>query len=316
MTRCCSPPTGILDTTRVLTPLPAPPVVSPFASLLNPSSASVSRTEAGAHLARHTADVLGGAALESTLVRRWTYRSTGPVERGSAPRRVEVEFELDNEGELPTVREMKVVGSEVRVVRENKVDVMVPTGCVLLSLPLSFNQLTKQRLTDEPSSLQCPGRPVLDEHDDRRLARRVPERSVRPLSLLRSHAPRHALALTSTHSLARSDERTMTFHAQPPLRLSLLGDSFMLDTDHVVRRTVITPAPSTSSTDDKAEDARSNLVTVQEAWHSLMKDAARGTDVFALVGEGDVGALQADGSWKRGLEEVERRCLGRGSGFK
>ncbi|GAA5889822.1 hypothetical protein JCM8208_001141 [Rhodotorula glutinis] len=265
-----SPPTGILDSTRVLVPLPAAPTVSPFASLLNPASASISRTDAGAHLARQTADVLGGPSLESTLARRWTYRSTGAVKRGDAPRRVEIEFELDNEGELPTVREMRVVRSEVRVVRENKVDVMVPTGAQDAQFSMSATTVVSP-----------------DEY---------------PTSL---------------------DERTMTFHAPPPVHLSLLGDSFMLDTDHLVRRTVITPAASPSSSSsspspspDDTADAPSRLVTVQEAWHSLTRDGTRGTDVFALVGEGDVRTLQSEGTWKRGLEEVERRCLGRGSGVK
>ncbi|GAA5841183.1 hypothetical protein JCM9279_000569 [Rhodotorula babjevae] len=258
-----APPIGILESTRVLTPLPAAPIVSPFASLLNPASASISRADAGAHLARQTADVLGGPALESTLVRRWTYRSTGAVERGSAPTRVEVEFVLDNEGEVPTVREMKVVGSEVRVVRENKVDVMVPTGAQ--DAQFSMSSTTVISPDEYPTCL---------------------------------------------------DERTMTFHAQPPVHLSLVGDSFLLDTDHLVRRTVITPAPSSTAADQADDDAPSSLVTVQEAWHSLTRDGTRGTDTFALVGEGEVGALQADGSWKRGLEEVERRCLGRSSGAK
>ncbi|KPV77387.1 uncharacterized protein RHOBADRAFT_51248 [Rhodotorula graminis WP1] len=263
-----SPPTGILDSTRVLDPLPAAPTVSPFASLLNPASASISRTDAGAHLARQTADVLSGPALESTLVRRWTYRSTGAVEKGAAPRRVEIEFELDNEGELPSVREMRVVRSEVRVVRENKVDVMVPTGAQ--DAQFSMSSTTVISPGEYPTSL---------------------------------------------------DERTMTFHAPPPIHLSLLGHSFMLDTDHLVRRTVITPAASSStsasaSRDDGADAPATSLVTVQEAWHSLTRDGTRGTDVFALVGEGDVRGLQGDGTWKRGLEEVERRCLGRGSGVK
>lgn len=77
--------------------------------------------------------------MESSVERRWTYR---PLVRGAATadekklalaERVEVAFELVDTGSVPPVREMVVTKTEVKVVKENKVDLMVPTGYVRLS---------------------------------------------------------------------------------------------------------------------------------------------------------------------------------------
>ncbi|BGP39014.1 hypothetical protein JCM10450v2_002971 [Rhodotorula kratochvilovae] len=250
-----APPTGLLRSTRVLTPLPALAAPAPFASLLSPISDGASIAADAAHAAAQLTDVQAGPALESTTLRRWVYRATGPARRGDATKRVEVEFELENDEETPAVREMRIRRSEVRFVRENKVDVMIPTG----SQDAQFSMAATTVLS--------------------------PDAYPREL-----------------------DERTMTFHGPNPVHLRLDGTDYLLDTDHLVRRTLITPPASSSSS---AAAYPTTLPTVQEAWHSLTRDGTRGTDVFYAVGRDSVRALQRDGHWKRGLEEVEKRCVGR-----
>lgn len=96
----------------------------------------------------------------------------------------------------------------------------------------------------------------------------------------------------------------MSFHGPPRITLEHGGTPYMLDTDHLTRRTIFTPpAPSPG--------APAPLETVQESWTSLAKDAARGTDVSVRVGAGAVAQLRKSDEWRRGVEEVEKRCLGR-----
>lgn len=120
-----SPPSGILQATKVLEPLPVPSAPS-FASLL--STALDER--ASDSEAERTKALLAGPQLDTSVFRRWTYRPKTPAQVGDAQARIEVVFELKDEGEVPAVRDMKITRTTVRVVKENKVDLMIPTGCV------------------------------------------------------------------------------------------------------------------------------------------------------------------------------------------
>ncbi|GAA5821969.1 hypothetical protein JCM3770_003027 [Rhodotorula araucariae] len=262
-----APPTGLLHSTRVLTPLVAPPAPAPFASLLSPLSDQAALEADAARDAAQRAEVLAGPDLESSMLRRWVYRATGPASasaQAQAVRRapadkVEVEFELDNEGE-PAVREMRIRKSEVRVVRENRVDVMIPTGSQDAQFSMSATTVVPR-----------------DEY---------------PPEL---------------------DDRAMTFHGQMPVRMRLGGTDYLLDTDHLIRRTILTPPPLSAGA-ESGTAYPTQLVTIQEAWHSLARDGTRGTDVsYAVADRARVAALVRDGHWKTGLEEVERRCAGRGA---
>lgn len=110
----------------MLKPLPNA-TATPFSSLFAPLSGT---PEADlAHRAR-LEDIAAGPLIESSVFRRWIYRPwTARSTRGDTlTEKVEVTFELVDTGSMPSVREMEVTKSEVKVVKENKVDMMVPTG--------------------------------------------------------------------------------------------------------------------------------------------------------------------------------------------
>lgn len=119
-----SPPTGLLASTDVLKPLPNP-ASTPFSSLFAPLSGT---PEADSATQARLTDVAQGPSLSSSVLRRWTYRPVKLEEGAQLAERVEVDFGLVDVGAIPQVREMQVTGSEVRIVKENRVDLMVPTG--------------------------------------------------------------------------------------------------------------------------------------------------------------------------------------------
>lgn len=125
-----------------------------------------------------------------------------------------------------------------------------------------------------------------------------------------------ASRLTDTQPILGSDIRVLTFHGPVPIRINLAGREYLLDTDHHVRRTTLTPPPPPphASSDGKSAPVKA-LPLVQERWHSLTRDGTRGVDVTQPVAHGlgsgldeDVDEIGRAGTWRTGLEEVERRC--------
>ncbi|GAA5986775.1 hypothetical protein JCM10908_000892 [Rhodotorula pacifica] len=245
-----APPNGLLAVSDVLKPLPNP-TATPFSSLFAPMSGT---PEADlAHQARLD-EVAAGPSIDSHVFRRWIYRPVLRAEADKLAERVEVMFELVDTGSVPLLREMEVTRSEVRSVKENKVDLMVPTG--------SHDAQFTMSITD---TLQPEDYPF------------------------------------------EFDTRALTFHGPVPLRITLSGRQFLLDTDHYVRRTTLTPPTPTKAISDSAAASQSSPL-VQERWHSLTRDGTRGVDVFQPVAHGLVDEIRRAGTWRTGLEEVERRC--------
>ncbi|GAA5861043.1 hypothetical protein JCM3774_002173 [Rhodotorula dairenensis] len=254
-----APPDGLLAASDVLKPLPNA-TATPFSSLFSPMSGT---PEADlVHQARLD-DVATGPSIESSVFRRWTYRPT-TASGDKLTETVEVTFELVDMGSMPHVREMEVTKREVKVVKENKVDLMIPTGAHDAQFTMSATN-------------------VLEAEDY-------------PLEF---------------------DTRALTFHGPVPIRVNLGGREYLLDTDHYVRRTTLTPPAalmSNTNDDDKSAPTKA-LPLVQERWHSLTRDGTRGVDVFQPVAHGlaqldDVDEIRRAGTWRTGLEEVERRCAG------
>lgn len=108
--------------------------------------------------------------------------------------------------------------------------------------------------------------------------------------------------------LTCSDTRALTFHGPVPIRISVAGRVFLLDTDHYVRRTTLTPPSAASSSEGTAQQAAPLPPLIQERWHSLTRDGTRGVDVYQPVARGLVDEVRRAGTWRTGLEEVERRC--------
>ena len=108
--------------------------------------------------------------------------------------------------------------------------------------------------------------------------------------------------------LTHSDTRALTFHGPVPIRISVAGRAFLLDTDHYVRRTTLTPPSAASSSEGTAQQAAPLPPLIQERWHSLTRDGTRGVDVYQPVARGLVDEVRRAGTWRTGLEEVERRC--------
>ncbi|BGP15000.1 hypothetical protein JCM10213v2_002955 [Rhodosporidiobolus nylandii] len=106
----------------------------------------------------------------------------------------------------------------------------------------------------------------------------------------------------------------------PPINLEYTSP-YMLTTDRLIRRTLITP-PTPPPTAD-GETATPVYAQLQERWTSLhppSRDAAtseaqeRGVDVsLVLTPEGgeDLEKVGRGGAWKRAVEEVENRCARR-----
>lgn len=78
-------------------------------------------------------EIAAGPKIESEVERRWTYRPVQADKKLALAERVEVAFGLVDTGSVPPLREMEVTKTEVKVVKENKVDLLVPTGYVRLS---------------------------------------------------------------------------------------------------------------------------------------------------------------------------------------
>lgn len=122
-----SPPNGLLAASDVLKPLPNP-TATPFSSLFSPMSGTPESDLV--HRARLD-EIAAGPRIESSVERRWTYRPLDGAAADKLAERVEVAFELVDTGNVPALREMEVTKTEVKIVKENKVDLMVPTGYVL-----------------------------------------------------------------------------------------------------------------------------------------------------------------------------------------
>ncbi|GAA5918487.1 hypothetical protein JCM1841_003259 [Sporobolomyces salmonicolor] len=239
-----SPPNGFLHSTGILTPLPS--TSASFASLLSPLP-SVSSDELAS---QQLSTVLSAPSLVSTEVRRLVYRPMNLPKNGEVERKLEVEFEMSSpEGE----RTREVVASRVSEVRENLVEVMVPTGVE----DAQFSMVIKKEV---------------ESHE-------------RPKALTADALSTGRPALTLTHA----------------------SEIYFLDTNDLVRRTVITPpVPSSSSS-----SAAPPFTQVQEAYHSRGDDSTRAIDVALVLGHGTVEGIRETGAWKHGLEEVERRCADR-----
>lgn len=158
-----SPPSGVLQSTKVLEPLPVPSAPS-FASLLSTAldeRASTSEAE-------RTKSLLSGPRLETVVFRRWTYRPKTPAKVGEAQRRLEVVFELKDAEEVPVVRDMRILKTTVRIVKENKVDLMIPTGCAsrfLASLlRLLLTDFARRRSHDAQFSMSTTTEVPQDEY--------------------------------------------------------------------------------------------------------------------------------------------------------
>lgn len=114
--------------------------------------------------------------------------------------------------------------------------------------------------------------------------------------------------------MPRSDTRALTFHGPVPLRIRIGGRDYLLDTDHFIRRTKISPPvpPATAASgalDPQQPRARpESAPLVQERWHSLTRDGSRGVEVVQPVASGLVDEIRRAGTWRTGLAEVERRC--------
>ncbi|GAA6012211.1 hypothetical protein JCM8202_003242 [Rhodotorula sphaerocarpa] len=252
-----SPPTGLLASTDVLKPLPNP-TSTPFSSLFAPLSGT---PEADSATQARLTDVAQGPSLSSSVLRRWTYRPVKLEEGAQLAKRVEVDFGLVDVGAIPQVREMQVTRSEVRIVKENRVDLMVPTG----SHDAQFSMSTTDVLKPEDYPLEF-------------------------------------------------DTRALTFHGPVPLRIRIGGRDYLLDTDHFIRRTKISPpvppAPAAGGAlDPQQPQARpESAPLVQERWHSLTRDGSRGIEVVQPVASGLADEIRRAGTWRTGLAEVERRC--------
>lgn len=114
-------------------------------------------------------------------------------------------------------------------------------------------------------------------------------------------------------SFFHSDIKTLTFHAPVPNRIRLSGRDYLFETDQFVRRTAISPPPPAKPASAPASDAPAPLV--QERWHSLTRDGARGVDVYQPVATGLAGEIRRTGVWRTALEEVERRCAATATGL-
>ncbi|BGP23771.1 hypothetical protein Rt10032_c05g2506 [Rhodotorula toruloides] len=156
------PPSGVLQSTKVLEPLPVPSAPS-FASLLSTSLDE----RASSSEAERTKALLAGPRLETLVFRRWTYRPKTPAAVGEAQTRMEVIFELKDAEEVPVVRDMRILKTTVRIVKENKVDLMIPTGSH--DAQFSMSTVTEVPLDEYPSAfttaaLTFHGAPPLTIH--------------------------------------------------------------------------------------------------------------------------------------------------------
>ncbi|GAA5854478.1 hypothetical protein JCM8547_004857 [Rhodosporidiobolus lusitaniae] len=185
-----APPSSLVSTLGLLTPLPPSPSSSPFSALLtsplSTSSSLLSNEEPTQLTAAQVADLESFPEMKSTELRRWVYeeqvvrsdRATasgeGQVESGEKkgvrkwPRRIEVEMEVERvvrEEEVEQYREegeyggrrdeeedkVRVLSTQVRVVKENRVEVMVPTAA--LDAELSMTHSTVLEKEDWPEML-------------------------------------------------------------------------------------------------------------------------------------------------------------------
>ncbi|GAA5911453.1 hypothetical protein JCM5296_004738 [Sporobolomyces johnsonii] len=233
-----SPPNGFLHSTGVLTPLPSNS--TSFASLLSPLPSVSPEQLASERLSA----VLSSPSLVSTEVRRLVYRPMTPPKAGELERKLEVEYEVTGHGGEGA----RVVASWVNEVRENRVEVMVPTGVE----DAQFSMVIKKDLE--------------------------------------SHEQPEALTVD-----ALSKDR-------PAPVLTYASEPYFLDSNHLVRRTTITPPRASAS-----------FTQVHEALHARggHDGDERAVDVALVLGQGTVEGIRETGAWKRGLEEVERRCVDR-----
>ncbi|GAA6029832.1 hypothetical protein JCM8097_001069 [Rhodosporidiobolus ruineniae] len=292
-----SPPTDLLQSTGVLSALPvAPSPLSSIFSLAYPSPTSLNPAADPNHELARRKDLDKWPAMESREYRRWVYRpqvvrrSDRAVEEGAEgeqeatesvgeveadlTERLEVEMEVEEDA----MGRLELLKTQIRVVQENKADLMVPTAATDAQISMSSTVILPSGAYPEQlaaDNLHNVTRP--------------------PLTV--THGPR-----TYVLSTDRRVRRTVFTPPKPASGASSLAPH---------------PLFASSSASKPTSDASGPaLQQVQETWTSLYPtdvglNAARGSDVWLALTPLDepvkVDELRRSGAFKRGLEVVEQR---------
>ncbi|GAA5821951.1 hypothetical protein JCM11251_004792 [Rhodosporidiobolus azoricus] len=266
-----SPPPNLLASTGVLNPLPSAPSSSPFASLFSSSSSTFDSTSLPDE---QLSSLSSTPSLLSTSLRRWVYR---PILHALPAG----EKEKASRGEGKALESL-VVESEVE------------------------GEGRKQEILKREIRVEKEGRVDM---------------------MVPTGAVDAQFSMTQTEVVEEANHppeiAAYEWRSAPPITFTHNGVPYMLDTDRRIRRTVLTPPHSSSSS---PSDSLPPFEQVQEAWTSLwpsppgQAEGARGVDVFLAItplaaSEGgergmSLEELQKSGRWRKGLEEVEARCLG------
>ncbi|KAL8290294.1 hypothetical protein RQP46_003233 [Phenoliferia psychrophenolica] len=89
------------------------------------------------------------------------------------------------------------------------------------------------------------------------------------------------------------------FLPTPPLSITHSSQTYILDTDRSIRRTLVLPPTSPTL-------GTSPIPFVQERWLDRLEDGSRGVDVETPLGTGPAGKMES--LWKEGAGEVLRTC--------